>query len=104
MSSYWKETVANGLDEVGIAATPEQIERLAEGFSISAENVNVGAPDTGIGQAREIADLKRKHAAEVERLEDAFHTAGVVLLPLAGYKGCSMTFEDGRIKVHEKMR
>ncbi len=104
MSAYWKEAVANGLEEVGIVATPEQIERLADGFAISAENINVGAPDTGVGQAREVADLKRKHAAEIDNWENAFRTAGLVLLPLAGYHGCSMTFENGALKVHEKMR
>lgn len=99
---YWILLVEAGLEEVGISASPEQIHRLAEGFDVGSENQNMGAPDTFNGHVNEIAELKRKHAAEIERHEHAFHTVTTVLLPLAGYPKHSVTFRDNRMEVRPR--
>lgn len=104
MSNYWRETVRNGLEEVGIAATDEQVERLAEGFAISAENANMGAPDMGVGHANEIEALKREHRKVVDGWEHAFHTFGTVMLPLAGYKDHTVRFTGRSFEVVPRFR
>lgn len=65
MSNYWREVVANGLEEVGIAATPAQIERLVEGFAVTSEQYSGPVSGNDASEARRLKSELAKERAKI---------------------------------------
>lgn len=78
VNPYWVECIEVALDEVGIAATQEQIEEIAGHVEGGAENYGMshGYDDIPNPQTLEIDQLKKDLKAQRQRADNSSHFQG----------------------------